>query len=188
VLLDDPLFWVYGFVTGRNIDDIVAWLEDPDGNRIYGDRIRQPLALYDWGFFFNGLSPLVSYKLTVQVTRTDCAMAEDVWHLLYMAQPAAVTVTISYPPNSPPSISGRYVETGGWVSDKHAGMKAVLIRSGVTIGTGTTIPQPPGSYLDWKFYFQGVPPSTAPNDTHLVVTATPAVGAAGSDDRWLNIT
>jgi hypothetical protein len=182
-------FSVYGDVRGKDVDDLSAWLQFASGDKFYGAQILQALDPYDWGFHFSNAPLAQAFKLIVQAVDLEGNVARDTTHGVCLAFAAAVTVAISFPPNSPPSVPGAYFETAGWVSDINAVRTAKLVRNGVKIKDGVAIPQGAGSLYDWKFSFTGVPLSNPldANDTTLEVRAHPQVGADGVTQRLLNI-
>jgi len=98
---------------------------------------------------------------------------------------AAPTVTISYPQNSPPAVSGAQFNTAEWCSSGvRATYAAPLTRGGTVIANGTSFN--PGPDYQWGFSFSGVPHSNSANDTTLTVTAT-AENGKGSDSKTLSI-
>jgi len=187
IVLADTDFVVLGAVEPADAE-VVAWLQDASGRRIFGQPLPQTFDLYDWGFYFSDTPPLTAFKLIVQATDARGCRTRAIKRVVCQVAVFAPTVTISYPQNSPPAVSGTLFYTAGWCSDTSATYAANLTRGGSKIADGTLIPQTPGSFYQWQFSFSGVPHSTGANDTTLTVTATPAGGGVpGIDTKTLSI-
>jgi hypothetical protein len=185
--LSDTSFSAYGNVTGRDVEQIIAWVESPSGEITYGQPIQQQFTRFDWGFHFVGLQSNMIYRLMVEARNSCCCTAQDKTNVIHLSFAATVTVQIGCPPGDPAQVTGSYFETAGWVSDKNATRTAKITQNGsaVTNGTGTAID--PGPFFDWRFSFTGVPATPPSQMDVLTVTATPSTGSPGSATKHLRV-